>query len=330
VDALVGVTNGKFCYAEVQGSLGEPVHAKYGIIHGDTAVIEMAAVNGLTLIPEEKRDLLRANSYGTGQLIRKVLKDGYRKLIIAVGGSATNDGGMGAMVELGAEFLDRDGNVLAPSGGNLQAIADYRIEGLCGEIAQADISVMCDVDNPLLGPNGATCVYGPQKGGTEETLAVLERGMRNYADVILKKSGIALHDMPGAGAAGGISAALVAFAGAKLRSGISVVLEASRFEENLKDADLVITGEGRLDGQSVHGKVVYGVGTICRKYGVPVIALTGGMTPDAEAIYDCGVSSVMVTVNGVMGLEQAIGHAEELLEDAADRMFRMIKIGETL
>ncbi len=330
VDALVGVTGGKFCYETVKDSMGDPICAKYGVIHGDTAVIEMAAANGLPLVPREKRDLFRAASYGTGQLIRKALEDGYRKIIIAVGGSATNDGGLGAMAALGMEFLDKNGNLLEPVGKSLGAVADYRTEHLCEGLLEAELVVMCDVDNPLVGPQGATYVYGPQKGGTRESLEALEAGMRNYADVILRKSGVALHDMPGAGAAGGISAALFAFAGAKLRSGISVVLEASGFEESLRDADLVITGEGCLDSQSVRGKVVHGVGTVCKRHGVPVVAVVGSMISGAEEIYDHGVNSVMTIVNGVMRLDQAVDHAAGLLVDSADRMFRLMKIGKAL
>lgn len=330
VDVLVGVTGGDFCYGVVRDSMGSLIRAKYGVIHGDTAVIEMAAANGLPQVPEEKRDLFRASSYGTGQLIRKALEEGYRRIIIAVGGSATNDGGMGAMAALGVEFLDKNGGLLEPVGGNLGAVADYRSEKLCEGLLDTEITVMCDVDNSLLGPSGATYVYGPQKGGTRESLEALEAGMKNYADVILKKSGIALHDMPGAGAAGGISAALVAFAGAKLRSGISVVLDASGFEKSLEDADLVITGEGRLDSQSVRGKVIHGVGTVCRRCGVPVVAVVGSMLPGAEEIYSYGVTSVMTIVNGVMCLEQAVAQARGLLEDSADRMFRLMKIGKVL
>lgn len=330
VDALVGVTGGTFRYMDVKDPMGHPVHAKYGVIRGDTAVVEMAVANGLPLVPSEERDLFRASSYGTGQLIRDALENGYRKIIIAVGGSATNDGGLGAMAALGVEFLDIDGKVLEPVGESLGAVADYRLDKLCIGLGEAELTVMCDVDNPLIGPQGATYVYGPQKGGTKESLEILESGMRNYADVILKKSGIALHDMPGAGAAGGISAALVAFAGAKLHSGISVVLEACEFEKSLKDADLVVTGEGRLDGQSARGKVIHGIGTVCKRYGVPVVAVVGGMLPGAEAIYEYGIDSVMVTVNGVMCLEQAMEEARVLLEDAADRMFRLIRIGKAL
>lgn len=330
VDALAGAVGGEFRYIMVRGPLGNLVNAKYGIIHGDTAVVEMAAASGLPLVPLQEKNILLATSYGTGQIIRKVVEDGYRKIIIAVGGSATNDGGIGAMTALGMEFLDRDGRVLEPIGKNLAAIADYHMENLCPGLSEAEITIMCDVDNPLLGPHGATYVYGPQKGGTKESLDILEAGMKNYADIIEHKSGVSFHDLPGAGAAGGISTALTAFAGAKLGSGISVVLEAIEFEENLKNTDLVITGEGRLDVQSVRGKVVYGIGVACKRHGIPVIALVGGMAEGAEAIYEFGVGSVMVTVNGIMSLEEAMGEAKELLGSAADRMFRLIKIGKAL
>lgn len=327
VDAMVRATEGKFCYAEVKDPLGRTITAKYGIIHEDTAVIEMAAASGLPLLSAEERDLYQASSYGTGQLIKKVLDDGYRRLIIAIGGSATNDGGMGALTALGMEFLDSNGKTLEPVGKNLARVADYRLEHLCKSLQEAEITVMCDVDNPLLGPNGATYVYGPQKGGSGKVLEKMEAGMQNYADVILKKTGIALHNMPSAGAAGGIGGVLAVFSKAKLQSGIRVLLETCGFEKHLEDADLVITGEGHLDSQSVHGKVIYGIGSMCKRFGVPVIALVGGMQNGVEEIYDVGVHSVMVTVSDAMNLKDAIKNAEELLENAADRMFRMIRIG---
>ena len=330
VDALLRAAGGQARYQEVQGPLGESVKAKYGIIKEDTAVIEMASACGLPLVPPEKRDICRASSYGTGELIRKVLKDGYREIIIAVGGSVTNDGGIGALAALGMEFLDEKGNVLEPVGGNLARIADYRTEGICPELADTHITVMCDVENPLLGKCGATYMYGPQKGGTKETLDYLERGMKNYADVILQKTGVSYHNMKGAGAAGGITVSLMAFAGARLKSGISVVLELGQFERRVEDADLVVTGEGHLDAQSLYGKVVYGVGMACKRYRIPAIALVGGVSEEAKPIYDCGIASVMPIVNGVMDMGYAIENAEKLLEDAADRMFRFIKAGMCL
>ncbi len=329
-EALVKATGGEFRSVQVRGSMGNPVAARYGVIHGDVAVIEMAQANGLTLTVPGKRDLLKAGSYGTGELIRKALEQGFDKLIIAVGGSDTNDGGIGAMAALGIEFLDKDGHTLEPVGGNLGRIADYRTDGLCPGLLEADITVMCDVDNPLLGPFGATYVYGPQKGGNRECLAALEAGMSNYADVVRRKTGISLHDMPGAGAAGGISGTLAALAGARLQSGISVVLEACGFEEILEDADLVVTGEGRLDSQSVRGKVLHGIGMACRRRQVPAVALVGGITSGGEAIYEAGIQSVMVIVDGVMELDEAVRRAGPLLEDAADRLFRMIRIGRNM
>lgn len=330
VAAMVEATGGEIHRKTVTGPLGEPIEALYGVIHGDTAVVEMAAASGLPLVPKESRNIMKATSFGTGELIKEVLEKGFRKVIIAVGGSATNDGGIGAMTALGAEFLDESGNKLEPVGENLEKIFDYTTDGLPASITETEFTVMCDVDNPLVGPFGATYVYGPQKGGTKETLEALEHGMQNYADVLKRKTGTAFHEMPGAGAAGGISAALVAFLGAKLQSGISVVLEASQFEQLLQDADLVITGEGRADSQSARGKVLYGIGMKAKTAGVPVMAIVGGMLPGAEALYECGIGSVMVTVNGIMDLEQAIEEAPELLESAADRMFRIMKIGKNL
>lgn len=330
VEALVNATGGELRTVRVTGSMGDAVTASYGVIHGDTAVIEMAQANGLTLTPQKERDLLRAGSRGTGEMIREALDAGYRKLIIAVGGSGTNDGGIGAMAALGVDFLDRKGRVLGASGRDLGEIADICTDRLHPALAEARLTVMCDVDNPLVGPSGATYVYGPQKGGDRECLDILEAGMKNYADVVEKKTGISLHDMPGAGAAGGISGALAALAGAELKSGISVVLEAYGFEESLKDADLVVTGEGRLDSQSVRGKVLCGIGEACKRHGVPAAALVGGIGPGGRAIYEAGIQSVMVIVDGVMELSEAVRDAGPLLEDAAERMFRMIRIGKAL
>lgn len=330
VEALLTAAGGEARYGKVKDSLGRDVTAKYGILRGDTAVVEMAAADGLTLFQEEERNLEEASSFGTGQLIKEVLEAGYRKLILAIGGSATNDGGMGAMTALGMEFLDGEGQVILPAGKNLERIAKIRTEGLHPALSEADLTIMCDVDNPLLGPGGATSVYGPQKGGTPEILKRLEAGMKNYADVLLETTGKAFHDMPGAGAAGGIAVPFLAFTGAKMRSGISVVLETMGFEESLADADLVVTGEGRLDHQSLCGKVLCGIGNLCKRHEVPVVALVGGIGDGGEAIYDLGVESVMVLVDQVMELSEAMEEAERLLESAADRMFRLIRLGRAL
>lgn len=328
--AFVETCGGSYRELEVRGPGDQMVNARYGILPGDRVMIEMSQACGLTLIPEEQRNPMKSSSYGLGQILMHVLEEGYRKMIVAIGGSATNDGGIGAMAALGVIFLDEGGRALEPMGESLSRIADMDLSQLTPLLKEAEITVMCDVNNPLLGPGGATYVYGPQKGADEEMLLKLEGGMRNYADMIQRKLGVSLHQMPGAGAAGGMSAALVAFAGAELKSGIESMLDAIGFEEKIKGADFVVTGEGRLDGQSACGKVVHGVGSICERYGIPVIAVVGGMAHGANMIYSHGVASIMVTVNKAMELDEAMADAKGLLADAADRMFRFIKTGITI
>lgn len=330
IDALIEIMQGTVHHFYAKDALGREISAKYGVIPPDTAIIEMAAVNGLPQVPPEARNPLYTSSYGTGQMIRQALQKGFSHIIVTIGGSATNDGGIGAMSALGVDFLDCHGAPLKPVGMNLENICDIHTEGLDPLLKKARITVMCDVDNPLLGPNGATYMYGTQKGGTTEILDRLENGMKNYADVLEEKLGISIHQLPGGGAAGGISAALVAFTGAKLQSGITTVLDTIHFQDILKDADLVITGEGRLDRQSFCGKVIHGIGDACRKSHVPVIAIVGGIDRDIQLDYADVVNSIMVTVDGAIGLPEALSHADTLLTGAADRMFKMIKVGMEL
>lgn len=320
------------CYRElaVRGPMDKMVNARYGILPGEKVMIEMSQACGLTLIPREQRNPMKSSSYGLGQILLHVLEEGYRNIIVAIGGSATNDGGIGAMAALGVLFTDKDGRELEPDGESLNRIAEIDVSRMTPLLKEASITVMCDVNNPLLGPDGATYVYGPQKGADEEMLVKLETGMKNYADIIQRKTGISLHRMPGAGAAGGMSAALVTFTGAALRSGIDSMLDAIGFEDKIRNADLVVTGEGKLDEQSACGKVVHGVGKICERHGIPVIAVVGGMAHGANMIYSHGVASIMVTVNKAMELDEAMADARALLADAADRMFRFVRTGITI
>ena len=325
--AVVQAVNGRIQEADVQGPLGEQAHAFYGQLDEKRAVLEMACASGLPLVPEKERNPEKTTTFGTGELIRHVLDDGYRDISIAIGGSATNDGGMGCMRALGVKFLDKSGKELQGCGEDLIHVAEIDVSGLDPRILQSKITVMCDVTNPLCGKDGATWTFGKQKGADESMQERLEAGMQNYRDVIKRQFGIDLDQIPGAGAAGGLGAALLVFLHGELKSGIETVLELIDFDRKLEDVSLVVTGEGRTDWQSCFGKVVQGVGDHCKKKGVPAAALVGSMGPGAEKIYDHGICSIMTTVNGVMPLEEAMDHAEELYYAAALRLFRFIKTG---
>lgn len=327
VDAVVTAEDGAWIEAEVRGPLMERVLARYGRLDDTRAVIEMAAASGLPLVPAGKRDPLKTTSYGTGELIRHALDQGFTDLSIAIGGSATNDGGMGCARALGVRFLDGDGNELEGRGEDLERVARIDVSGLDPRVAQAKITVMCDVTNPLCGENGATWTFGAQKGASPETQARLEAGMVNYRDVIRGQFCVDPDAIQGAGAAGGLGAALTVFLGGEMKSGIETVLDLIGFDRRLEGADLVVTGEGRTDWQSCFGKVMQGVGERARKKGVPAVGLSGSLGRDADRIFDHGIESLMTTVDGPMPLEEALGRAEELYYLGAVRMFRFVRTG---
>lgn len=326
-DAVIAVTKGEKRQVTVHGPLMEETVATYGVFGDDSAIIEMAAASGLPMVPVDKRNPLYTTTYGTGELIKAALDCGYRKLSIAIGGSATNDGGMGAMRALGVRFLDADGKELSGVGADLIKVAEIDTTGLHPAIAEAEITVMCDVNNPLTGPDGATYTFGRQKGGTPEILEELEAGMKQYAAVLFEKFGMDVDQIAGAGAAGGLGAALCVFLNATMKSGIETVLDLIDFNHLLEDVDVVITGEGRMDWQSAFGKVPSGVGMRCKAKGIPTVAIVGGMGVGADQIYEHGVDSIITTINGAMPIEEALERAEELYANAARRLFRLIKVG---
>ena len=330
IAAVEQMKGGSRRYLEVTGPLGEKVNAHYLRLNEKQVLIEMATASGITLIPYREGNALYTTSYGTGEMIKDALASGADDIIISIGGSATNDGGMGMLMALGVRFLDKDGKELEPVGKNLMNIAKIDTASLNRRVKTANFIVMCDVTNPLIGPNGATYVFGPQKGANAKQLKLLESGMKNYAAKIKETLGADVANLPGGGAAGGMGAALTAFCGASLQSGIKTILDLINFENIIADADLIITGEGRIDGQSAGGKVLDGIGRYAKKRNIPVIALTGGMGDNAHLVYDCGIDSIMVTVNAPMSLDTALTHAEPLLADCADRLFRFIKIGMNL
>jgi glycerate kinase len=327
MEVLVDINNGKFVKVPVKGPLFEDTEAVYGVLDENTAIIEMAAASGLPMVPADKRDPLNTTTYGTGELIKHALDSGYRNIIIGVGGSATNDGGIGCMGALGVKFLDKNGKEVCLAGKGLAEIADIDVSGIHPAVKDATFTVMCDVTFPLLGPNGATYVFGPQKGADEPRLKALEAGMTNYVKVIEKLTGEYIGDKPSTGAAGGLSAALMVFLKAKLQSGIDTVLQLSDFDKKLEGVDVVISGEGRADHQSANGKVLYGVGTSAAKRGIPAVAIVGSMLPGAESLYNCGITSIMTTINGVMTIDDAMKNASELFRGAAYRSLMLIKAG---
>ena len=323
-EAVIIATGGEWVPVTVTGPLGEPVEAGYGLLPGGRCIIEMASASGLVLVDPSLRDPRNTSTFGTGELIAAALKAGCRDVTIAIGGSATNDGGMGCARALGVRFLDAQGAELEGRGGDLAKVARIDVSGLLPEAKEAAFTVMSDVDNPLLGPDGATFTFGPQKGAVPAIRDELEAGMANYAAVLRRDLG-ADTDFPGAGAAGGLGAALKIFLNARMRSGSDAVLDLVGFDTLLEKADLVVTGEGRIDWQSAHGKVVAGVGKRCRKAGKPCIAIVGGMGEKAEDMLSL-VDSIVPTVQGPCSLEFAMGHAEELYESAALRTFRLLKV----
>ena len=326
-DAVIAAENGAWIETEVCGPLMEKVTARYGRIDEKRAVIEMAAASGLPMVPEGRRNPLYTTSYGTGELIRHALDEGFTDISIAIGGSATNDGGMGCARALGVRFLDEDGRELEGRGEDLEKVSVIDVSGLDPRVSNAKITVMCDVTNPLCGENGATYTFGAQKGATPEIQARLEAGMVNYRDRIRKQFGIDPDATLGAGAAGGLGTALMVFLGGEMKSGIETVLDLIGFDRRLEGVDLVVTGEGRTDWQSCFGKVMQGVGSRAKVKGVPAVGLSGSLGKDAAQIFDYGIESLMTTVDAPMPLEEALDRAQELYYLGAVRMFRFIRTG---
>ncbi|MGI5999510.1 MAG: glycerate kinase [Candidatus Merdisoma sp.] len=331
-EAVLSAVDGRRIPVSVKGPLWEQREAFYGALDENRAVMEMAEASGLPLVPKELRDPRNTTTFGTGEMIRDAIDRGFRDISIAIGGSATNDGGIGCMRALGVRFLDESGQELRGCGADLIKIRTIDCSGLDTRIKERKVrfTVMCDVKNPLCGADGAAYTFGKQKGGTPEMLDELEAGMQNYRDLLLQEFGVNMDEVPGAGAAGGLGAALTAFLNAELKSGIETVLDLIGFEEKLQGVSLVVTGEGRADWQSVFGKVMQGVGSRCQRMGVPAVAIVGSMGTGAEQIFDHGIESIMTTVNGIMPLEEAIERAEELYLGAARRMFRMLRAARGL
>lgn len=330
LDAILSACNGNRISLSVQGPLGTPQKAAYGVISDRQAIIEMAAASGLPLVPESMRNPLLTSSYGTGQLIADAVCRGYTEISVAVGGSATNDGGMGCMRALGIRFLDANGYELNGTGEDLEKVAFIDRSSLLPGIESVSFHILCDVTNPLCGKNGATLVYGKQKGASPDILSRLEKGMCHYRDLLKSEYAIDPDQLPGAGAGGGLGCALMLFLNGEMCPGIEKVLELIHFDTLLEQTDLVITGEGRTDAQSCHGKVMSGIGRHCLAKAVPVIALSGSLGEGAELLYEQGIDSICTCIDAPMSLEEAMYNVNFLYTQAALRMFRMLRTGMQL
>ncbi|GAC1378486.1 MAG: glycerate kinase [Ktedonobacteraceae bacterium] len=331
VQALVDATGGEMVQQMVTGPLGAAVAAFFGLLgDGRTAAIEMAACAGLPLVPLEQRNPRITTTYGVGELILAALDRGSRHLIIGIGGSATNDGGAGMVQALGASLLTDKGQEIIPGGAALATLSRISVANLDPRIRQCKIEVACDVTNPLCGPSGASAVYGPQKGATPEMVAQLDAALAHYAQIIERDLGRSVKDVPGAGAAGGLGAALMAFLQATLRPGAQIVLEAVRLEERVRNADLVITAEGQIDEQTAYGKSVAAVAGLAKRYRLPVLALAGSLGSNYQSVYSLGVDALAVLPSGPMTLAYAMEHAAALVSDAIERALRILRLGTSI
>lgn len=324
VQSLVDATQGRIVDVNVIGPQGKRVDAFYGML-GDsqTAVIEMAAASGLHHVPMTQRDPKLTTSFGTGELIRHALDQGVTKLIIGLGGSATNDGGVGMLAALGARFTNADGDPIQLTGGGLRELTHIDLQDFDPRLQHCDILVACDVNNPLCGDKGASAVFGPQKGATPEDVQLLDGALRQFGLLTEKVTGKMVLESAGAGAAGGMGAALLAYTQAILRPGIEIVLETVQLAHQVSDADLVITGEGRIDSQTVHGKTPMGVAKVAKRFDVPVLALCGCTGDNYQAVYQCGIDAVFAAVPRAMSLEDALKESDFNLADLAENVARL-------
>ncbi|BFJ00363.1 MAG: glycerate kinase [Priestia megaterium] len=327
VQSLVDATGGEIIQTRVTGPLGKEVEAFYGIL-GDrkTAVIEMAAASGLHHVPVDKRNPLITTTRGTGELILKALDHKVKHIIIGIGGSATNDGGAGMAKALGAKLLDANGAEIKEGGGSLDQLTAIDLTNLDSRLAKVKVEVACDVDNPLTGETGASAVFGPQKGATPDMVRQLDRNLAHYAAVIKKEMDIHIQNVPGAGAAGGLGGGLLAFLSAELKPGVDIVIEATQLESYIKDANLVITGEGRIDGQTIYGKTPIGVAKTAKKHSVPVIAIAGSIGAGSEAVYEHGISALFSVVPGAVTLSEALEKADENIERTAKNVASVVRL----
>lgn len=327
VEALVTATGGKIIQTPSVDALNRTIQSFYGILgDGKTAVIEMAAASGIELIATDERNPLITTTFGTGVLLKAALDAGFTRIIIGIGGSATNDGGSGMAQALGFRLFDKNGQSLGFGGGSLSALHSIDCSNVHPLLQNANITVACDVRNPLSGPSGATYVYGPQKGATPQILQTLEKNMVHFSQILHQEMKINVSEIPGAGAAGGLGAGLMAFCKADMISGFELVSELTNLEKHISQASLVFTAEGKIDAQTAYGKTISGVGQLAKKYKVPVIALAGMITDDLTELYKQGITSVFAIGNQPMSLEESKARAAELLTNTTEQIMRMVTI----
>lgn len=327
VQSLVDATDGKIYHTTVTGPLGSPVTADYGILgDGETGAIEMASASGIHLVTKETKNPLITTTYGTGELIKACLDKGVKKIIIGIGGSATNDGGAGMAQALGVNLLDTNGRPLPFGGGSLGTLATIAVDHIDPRLKETQIFVASDVTNPLCGEKGASRVFGPQKGATPEMVETLDANLFHYAEVVKEQLGKNIKDVPGSGAAGGLGAGLLAFTNAQLKSGIDLVMEYTGLEQKVKEADFVLTGEGGIDFQTQYGKTPYGVAQAAKKYGKTVIVVAGYVGENIDVLYDKGVDAIFGIVPRAMTIEDALTSGQQNIEITCENIARLLSI----
>ena len=327
MQSLVDATNGEVYSLEVVGPLGNKVQAEYGILgDGEVGILEMASASGIHLVSLEKRNPLITTTYGTGELIKACLDKGVKKLLIGIGGSATNDGGAGVIQALGGKLLDKDENELGFGGGELGKLHTIDLTNFDRRLNDVIVEVACDVNNPLCGEKGASNVFGPQKGATSEMVTLLDNNLRHYANIIKEQIGMDVLEVPGAGAAGGLGAGLMSFLNGTLKKGIEMVIEYAGLEEKVKEADMVWTGEGTIDFQTQYGKTPLGVATVAKKYDKPVVAFAGKIGDNIDVLYEKGIDSIFGIMKGVTSIEEALENGKENIEKTAENVIRFMRL----
>ena len=331
VEALIDATRGEIIKTPVHDPLMRPLESSFGITgDGITAVIEMASASGIQLVTSEEKNPWITTTFGTGELIHAALDKGCRDIILGIGGSATNDGGMGMAAALGVKFLDRYGKPVGHGGGMLGEVASIDMSGLDERIRETKIMVACDVTNPLTGPDGAAHVYGPQKGADPDMVKELDSNLEKLSNLIAEQLGKEVGNIPGAGAAGGLGAGLIAFLGGELVEGVPIIAAKTGLDAAVAKADIVITGEGGIDFQTQFGKTPYGVARVAKKHGKPVIAVAGTIGEGAEELYSKGIDAVVSILDSPMSLEDAIQQTSTLLEATGERIGRLLMLGRGL
>lgn len=331
LQTLVGLTGGSVRSVNVTGPLGERIEAQWGALgDGNTAVIEMARTSGLALVPRDKRNPLLTTTYGLGEAIEQALEDGFRKFIIGIGGSATNDAGAGMAQALGVRLLDAEGRDLSHGGEALERLAGVDVSGLDERARESTFLVACDVSNPLTGPEGASAIYGPQKGATPGVVKRLDAALHRFAEVVKHDLGRDIEELPGAGAAGGLGGGFVAFLDAELRAGVNIVLDLVDMESHLERTDLVITGEGCLDYQTIYKKAPIGVAQMAKERGIPVVCVSGSLGERFGLVHDHGIDAAAAITSSPMSLDESSANAAELIADATEQAMRFIEVGRRL